>query len=73
MLESELDSQDDVARAIYFVPTANEVMAHYVFDYTGIGPKSYLNLWITNEPPNLTWSWIMHESAILLWKQKKES
>jgi hypothetical protein len=68
---SELDIQDRVADAIWFVPQSDDAQAHYVLEYSGRGPKAYLNLWLgSNYGEELTeWNWILHESAVELWRR----
>lgn len=67
---SELDIQDRVADAIWFVPRSDNVQAHYVLEYSGRGPKAYLNLWLGKEfGEELTeWNWVLHDSAVELWR-----
>src|SRR5215467_1911391 len=68
---SELDLQDRVADAIWFVPQSDDAQAHYVLEYSGRGPKAYLNLWLGKEfGQELTeWNWVVHESAVELWRR----
>src|SRR5262245_10955659 len=68
---SELDVQDRVADAIWFVPQSEEASAHYVLEYSGRGPKAYLNLWLGAEyGQELTeWNWVLYESAVELWRR----
>lgn len=62
----DLDAQDGVAERVWFVPRAEGVEPHYVFDQIG-GQKRYLNLWTDSQ--EVTWNWVLHDSAVLLWEQ----
>lgn len=68
---NELDVQDRIADAIWFVPASDDAQAHYVFEYSGRGPKAYLNLWLGKEyGEELTeWNWVLYPSAVELWRQ----
>lgn len=65
-----LDIQDRIAEAIWFVPASDGARAHYVLEYSDRGPKAYLNLWLGEQfGEELTeWNWVLHESAVLLWR-----
>ena len=68
---SELDVQDRVADAIWFVPESDDARAHYVLEYSGRGPKAYLNLWLGQDYGEelTTWNWVLYESAVELWRR----
>lgn len=67
-LPEDLSPQDGVAKEIWFVPAGDGVDPHYSFSYDGTREKEYLHLWIGGAYPEVTWGWVLHESAILLWK-----
>jgi len=54
------------------VPQSDDAQAHYVLEYSGRGPKAYLNLWLGQDVVEILTecNWVLHDSAVELWRRE---